>query len=217
MAPRRLRPSRKGSVELNPYYWVNQNQLGKAYFQLGDYPRALKAFNQVTVLEPDIEVGYQNVGNVYLQQGKYQECIPQFQKALQIEPTFSAYSNLGTAYFFLKQYPNATGMFEKAVELNPNETMMVVNLADAYRASGLKDKAAATYQQAISSGYKNLQTNPQDADAMTQMAISYAKTGNANEADSFIRRARAIDKGNVNYIYNEAQINAILGAKKAKR
>ena len=201
------------AFELNPYYWVNQNQLGKAYFQLGDYPKALASFTQVTVLEPDIEVGYENIGNVYLQQGKYEECISYFQKAIQIEPNFSVYSNLGTAYFFLKQFPNATGMFEKAVELNPNDTMMVVNLADAYRASGMSDKATASYQQAISLGFKSLQTNPKDANAMAEMALSYAKTGNSNEADSFIRRARSIDKSNVNYIYNAAQINAVLGRK----
>jgi eukaryotic-like serine/threonine-protein kinase len=201
------------AIDLNPYYWVNQNELGKAYFELGDYPKALKAFEQVTILEPDIEVGYENVGNVYLQQGKYQDCISYFQKALQIEPNSSVYSNLGTAYFFLKQFPNATGAFEKAVELNPNDTMMVVNLADAYRGSGLADKAKATYEQAISLGYKSLQTNPQDASVMSEMALSYAKTGNGNEADDFIRRARAIDKQNVDYVYSTAQINAILGRK----
>ena len=80
------------------------------------------------------------MGNVYLTEGKYEESIPYFQKALAIEPYFSTYSNLGTAYFFLKQYPNAVAMFEKAVALNPNDTMMVVNPADAYRYSNQQDR-----------------------------------------------------------------------------
>ena len=46
---------------------------------------------------------------------------------------------------------------------------------------------------------------------MDQIAVSYAKTGNAQQADNFIRRARAIDKDNVNYIYDEAKIDAVLG------
>ena len=199
------------AISLNPYYWVNQDSLGDAYFQSGDYSKALEAFTQITVLEPNITVGFENVGNVYLQQGKYQECIPYFQKALQIEPNFSTYSNLGTAYFFLKQYPNSADMFEKAVALDPNSTEMMVNLGDAYRAAGEQDKAGTTYQQAISLGYKELTINPQDADVMCQMALAYAKTGNADEATKLIKRVRGIDKGNVTYLYDEARIDALLG------
>jgi len=199
------------AVQLNPYYWVNQDALGKAYFQLGDYPKALASFQQITVLEPDTDVGYENVGNVYLQQGKYQESIPYFQKALQIEPYFSTYSNLGFAYFGLKQFPQAVEMFEKASALAPNETTTTVNLADAYRSAGQKDKAHDTYQHAISLGYKELQTNPQDANVMTQIALAFANIGDAAQAEIFITRARAIDKNSVDYIYSQAEINALLG------
>ena len=199
------------ALQLNPYYWVNQNALGNAYAGRADFPKALQAFQQVTTLEPDVNVGFENVGNVYLQQGKYQESIPYFQKALQIEPSSSAYSNLGTSYFFLKQYSNAVEMFEKAVAVNPNDTDMMVNLADAYRGAGQQDKARAAYQQAIASGFKELQTNPQNAEVMSEMALSYAKIGDAPKAQNFIRQARGIDKNSVNYIYTEAQIDALLG------
>jgi len=199
------------AVQLNSYYWANQNSLGGAYFQLGEYTKALIAYKRVTELEPDVEVGFENVGNVYLQQGKYQESIPYFQKAIQIEPYFTTYSNLGTAYFGLKQYPQAVEMFEKAAALTPNESATAVNLADAYQAAGQKDKARDTYQRAISLGYKELQTNPQDGDVMREMALSYANTGDGQQAETFIGRARAIDKNNVEYIYNQAEIYAILG------
>ena len=199
------------AVQLNPYYWGNQDALGSAYFQLGDYPKALIAFQRITELEPDVDAGYENVGNVYLQQGRYQEAVPYFQKALQIEPYYTTYSNLGTAYFFLKQFPQAVEMFEKAAALTPNETATAVNLADAYRSAGQKDKARDTYQRAISLGYRELQTNPQDADAMSEIALSYANLGDSQQAESFISRARTIDKNNVQYIYNQAEIYALSG------
>lgn len=198
------------AVQLNPYFWNNQDEIGNAYFQLGDYTKALDAFRQITVLAPDIDAGYENMGTVYLREGKYKECIPYYQKALQIEPYWTTYSNLGTAYFFLKQYADAAGTYEKAVALNPNDSEVVVNLADAYRWSGQQDKARQTYQQAISLGYKELQTNPQDAATMAQIALSYAKIGNAQEAQTFIGRARALAASNVDYIYDEAEIDAIL-------
>jgi tetratricopeptide (TPR) repeat protein/TolB-like protein len=199
------------AVQLNPYYWDNQNELGNAYYNVADYPKALEAFKQVTILEPDIGVGYENIGNVFLQQGKYPETIPYYQKALQIEPYFSTYSNLGFAYFSLKQYANAVEVFEKAVRLNRNDTLTFENMADSYRWLGKQDKARAAYQEAISLGYKELQANPRDASVMAQIALSYAKTGDAQQAETYLHRARAIDKSNPNYAYDEAEIHAILG------
>jgi tetratricopeptide (TPR) repeat protein/TolB-like protein len=211
--PHAIEAFQKG-VELNSYFWVNQNALGDTYFRSGDYTKALQAFQQVTVLAPDNSTGYENIGNVYAQQGKYKEAVPYFQKALQIEPFYLAYSNLGTAYFFLKQYPQAAEMFEKAVELNPNDTSMAVNLADSYRFSDQKDKAHATYQQAVSLGYKELQTNPQNSDVMAQVALCYANLGDAQQADAFIKKARAIDKTSLDYVYDQAEIYALLGNSK---
>lgn len=198
------------AIQLNPYFWNNQDEIGSAYFDQGDYAKALDAFRQVTTLAPDIDAGYENIGNIYLRQGKYQDCISYYQKALQIEPYWTTYSNLGTAYFFLKQYANSAAAYEKAVALNPNDSEVVVNLADEYRWAGQQDKARTTYQQAISLGYKELQTNPQSALTMAQIALSYAKIGNAQQANTFIGRARSLAKNNVDYIYDQAEIEAIL-------
>jgi serine/threonine protein kinase/tetratricopeptide (TPR) repeat protein len=199
------------AVQLNPYYWVNENSLGAAYFQMGDYDKALEAFKQVATLEPDVNAGYENSGNVLVQQGKYSEAIPYLQRALQIEPNAGAYSNIGTAYFYLKQYAESAQAFEKAVGLNANDTQLAVNLGDAYRAMGQTDKAHASYQRAISAGYKELQTNPQDTSVLAEVALSYANLGKPQDADTFIARARAQDKKDVNLAYAEVQINALNG------
>ena len=199
------------AVQLNPYYWINENSLGVAYFQVGEYDKALDAFKQVSTLEPDVNAGYENAGNVLVQQAKYSEAVPSLQKALAIEPNAGAYSNLGTAYFFLKQYAESAQAFEKAVALNANDTQLAVNLGDAYRALGQTDKAHAAYQQAISAGYKELQTNPQDTSVLAEVALSYANLGKPQDADTFIARARAQDKKDVNLAYTEVQINALNG------
>jgi eukaryotic-like serine/threonine-protein kinase len=199
------------AVEINPYYWLNYNSLGQVYLNNGDYTKALAAYEKVTQLEPDNVWGYQNVGAVYFSEGKYNECIPAFQKALQLQPTADIYSDLGTAYFYLKRYTDSVTMFEKATELNPNDEINVGNLADAYRWSGQKAKADATYDKAIALAFKDLQVNPRDAAAMQSLALYYAKKGDAANAQDFIRRARAIDRNNVNYIYGEAVVDMLAG------
>jgi serine/threonine-protein kinase len=199
------------AVDLNPYFWVNHNALGDAYFRAGYYPDALQAFQQVSVLAPDISAGYDNMGNVYAAQGKYQEAVPYFKKALEIEPYFSTYSNLGTCYFFLKQYANAVEMFEKAVTFDRADTSMMVNMADSYRFEGKPDRARAAYQQAISLGNRELKTNPKSSDVMAQMALCYANLGEAQQAETYVKRARGIDKTSLDILYYQVQIYALLG------
>ncbi len=122
-----------------------------------------------------------------------------------------AYTDIGTAYFFLKRYAEAAEAFEKAVALSPNDTQLIVNLGDAYRALGQADKAREQYQKAISVGYRELQTNPQDAAVLAEIALSYAKVGNAQDAESFIKRARTEHKDDVDILYKEACVNALIG------
>jgi eukaryotic-like serine/threonine-protein kinase len=197
------------AVELNPYYWSNYNQLGRVYLDIGDNNEALSAFHKVTELEPENAIGYMNIGVVYFSEGKYNDCIPFFEKALKLQPQADLYSNLGTAYFFLKRYEEAVRMFEKAVEMNPNDQENVGNLADAYRWSGHADKAQREYDKAIALAYKELQVNPRRATAMNSLAVYYAKKGDSAQAIQFIRRARGIDPENIQFIYDEAQVQAL--------
>ncbi len=199
------------AIQINPYYWFNFNVLGYTYFQWGDYDKALSAFRRVTELEPDNVYGYENVGGVYLRQGKWNESISFYQKALHLQPHFVAYSNLGTAYFYLKRYHEAARIFEKAAEMNPNDEVVLGNLADAYRWSGQSSRALAAYERAIALAYKELQVNARNASAMQSLALYYAKKGDSMQALDFIRRARSLDRNNVQIIYAEAVVKALAG------
>ncbi len=197
------------AIQINPYYWFNYNSMGIAYSEFGEYAKALNAFRRVAELEPDNSFGYLNLGAVYFQQGKYEECIPFFQKALQIQPYYLTYSNIGTAYFYLKRYGDSVPMFEKAVEMNPNDETLTGNLADAFRWSGQRDKANATYDKAIALAYKELEVNPRNAVIMGELALYYAKKGNAAQALDFIGRARSISQVDLNLIYKQAVVYAL--------
>src|SRR5216684_2197348 len=199
------------AIELNPYYWVNYNYAGQAFSRLGEYDKALASFQRIIELEPDNSFGYLNTGMAYFQQGKYEQCIRFFQKALQIQPHYMTYSNLGTAFFFLKRYAESVPMFEKAVEMNQNDSMLMGNLADAYRWSNQLEKANSTYDRAIALAFKQLQVNPRDANVLDELGLYYANMGNASQALDFMRRARALSAANIDMIYNQAVVFAISG------
>ncbi len=199
------------AIEINPYYWLNYSVLGGAYFKMGNFDEALKTYRKITELEPTNVLGPLNVGAVLFSQGKYEECIQAFEKALEIQPSWEIYSNLGTAYFYLKRQAESVTAFEKAVQLSPNQEVAVGNLADAYRMAGQKEKASATYDKAIVLALKELEVNPRNAASMASLALYYAKRGMANRALDFMRRARAIDENNVEYIYSEAIVRTLAG------
>jgi serine/threonine protein kinase/tetratricopeptide (TPR) repeat protein len=201
----------QNAVKANPYFWMNHNALGGAYLESGETAKGRAAFQKVTELATDNPIGYENIGGTYYRDGQWGEAIPYFQKALSLAPSPFTYSNLGTAYFFLKNYDESTKMFEKAVEMSPNDEQLLGNLADAYRWSGHSDRAAATYDKAIARAFQELQVNPRSASTMSDLALYYAKKGDARNALQYIQQARSIKPGDVQIIYWEVQVRVLIG------
>ncbi|HEY6293086.1 MAG TPA: tetratricopeptide repeat protein [Terriglobia bacterium] len=199
------------AIKLSPYFPDNYQMLGDAYLDMEENEKALSAYQRLTELEPDNVAGYNSVGAAYCQAGQWNKAIDQFQKALEVRPSSYAYSNLGLAYFYLQRYAEAVSMFEKAVEMKPDEATAVGNLADAYRWSGQKDKAAATYDRAIGLANQELQVNARDPEVMGDLALYYAKRGDAGQAAILIRRARALNPASAELIYADAVVRALAG------
>ena len=87
--PKRLRRFQKAISNSIPYYWVNQDSLGRCVLSSpATTHKALESFHAITGARAKHRtVGFAECGNVYLQQGKYAGVrFPYLQKALQIEP-----------------------------------------------------------------------------------------------------------------------------------
>jgi tetratricopeptide (TPR) repeat protein len=183
--------------------------LGRTLYRYGENEQALKIFHRVTELAPSNMQGWANTGNIYYRLGKWNEAIAAYQKALELQRSDVLYSNLGTSYFFLGRYDEARTNFEKAVEMSPHRADLAGNLADCYRWLGERDKANATYDHAISLAYQSLQTNPRDAKTLGYLGLFYAKKGDTTNGLDFIQRAREVDPTDVNFLYEQAVINAL--------
>ncbi len=197
------------AIRINPYLWWNFNSLAVAYFRLGDNQRSLEAFRQVTVLEPDMATGWANLGAAYYRLGNWTECVEALKKAIAKQDMADFDSHLGTAYFFLGRYDESVGLFEEAVQKEPKNPCYRANLGDAYRWSGKRDKASETYDEAIRLAYQNLDTNPNDTDALGCLASAYAKKGDDADARSKIQQALTIKPADPSLLDLEAEIHAI--------
>jgi tetratricopeptide (TPR) repeat protein len=104
---------------------------------------------------------------------------------------------MGTLYFFQQRYADALNMYKGAIDLGEDlgesEVIIRLNLADSYRYTpGNQQKALEAYRRAIQLAQKNLESDPQDADVLSYLAICYAKSGDSKNALAKISEARRL-------------------------
>jgi serine/threonine protein kinase/tetratricopeptide (TPR) repeat protein len=199
----------QNAVAANPYFWANHVALGDAYFKRGDTAKAAAEYQKVPELAPDSPLAYENIGALYLRQGKWSEAIPQLQKSLALAPDADTYSNLGTAYFFLRRYEEAAKMYEKSVQTTSGDEVLWGNLGDSYRCLGQTEKAQAAYKKAIV--FAKMGSDAQSAAVQGDIGLLYAKIGDQAQAVQYTRLARARAPSDVNLMYSEGQVYALLG------
>ncbi|MBW2196215.1 MAG: tetratricopeptide repeat protein, partial [Deltaproteobacteria bacterium] len=96
------------------------DNLGKSYLQIGHFDKALRTFDILADLRPDLEGGLIGKGLVYHTMGKYGKAIAAFKEALGIRSeSASAYYNLACAFARGGFLEKARAALAKAVELNP--------------------------------------------------------------------------------------------------
>ena len=202
----------KKAVELRPGDWTSANAIGTFYFRRGRYEEAVANFRRVTELAPDNSSGYTNMGAVYWMQGQYRNAAASMERSLALRPTASAYSNLGTLYFFMDRCAEAVPLMEKAVALRPKDEHNQGNLADVYACIPAdKGKAISAYQRAIQLGEEHLAVNPNDASALSRVALYYARLNKNAQALPRIEKARKLAPANREVCWHAALVYELGG------
>jgi len=125
------------------------SELGTAYFIQKNYAEAEKAYLQAISKHPDYGTALISLGRLRIAEKNFDGAIEALAQAVKVQPT-SAQANyfLGEAYLQIKKGSLAVGYLNEAIKLDP------VGMADAhlrlavlYNAVGMKDKAAAEYEQ----------------------------------------------------------------------
>jgi serine/threonine-protein kinase len=181
----------KQAIAARPDFWLPYNQAGAFYYRAGQHEQAERMFAMVAALIPDATLGHENQGALALSLGRYDEAEKALRRAINIQPSPAAYSNLGFCYFLRRQYADAVPWFEKATELQPKDDKLWRNLGDAYgRVPALASKSATVYGRAITLAQQRLALNPRSADALSALALYYAKAGDRANALANARKAQ---------------------------
>ena len=129
-----------------------------------------------------------------------------------IEPSYQGYNNLGALEFLLGRYTQSIAAYEKAVRLTPDQYLLWANLGDAYRwGPGTRPQSREAYEKAVGLASRELRLNPQSARIHGTLALCHAKLARNREAKSHLDRARRLDPGRLQTLYQAAVVENLTG------
>ena len=104
----------------HPYCEVAWLQIGKEYFNLKDYEKALTAFDFAIISDEYFVGAYMEKGKVLEKLKRHQEAIENYMVTLELDdPMAYAYLRIGKCYEKLKLQKEALAFYEKAVDEDP--------------------------------------------------------------------------------------------------
>ena len=121
-------------------------ELGTVHLLQKSNGEAEKAYQRAAEIRPSFFLGVLNLGRVRVSQKKYDEAIDPLTRATELQPQ-SAEANflLGESYLQIKKGSKAVGYLSEAARLGRADAHL--RLGVLYNAAGLKDRAAAEYEQ----------------------------------------------------------------------
>ena len=139
-------------VSEDPKDFVAWTELGTVRFKQEKLAEAEKSYSQALSQRPTFAIALLNLGRVRIAQKQFDAAIDVLTRAVEAEPrSADAHLLLGEAYLQSKKGSKAVLHFTEALKLDP------VGMADAhlrmaalYHAAGMKDKAAAEYEEFLS-------------------------------------------------------------------
>lgn len=175
-------------LDKNPYSEVAWHQVGKQYFDLKMFEKALAAFEFAIISDDHFIGAYLEKGKVLEKLGRYNEAIENYQITLKLDdPTSFAYLRLGKCFEKLGLDDNAIKYFKQCVKEDPLLDKGWLSIVNYYL-------TRLDYQNALSFIEKATEI---DADN----ALYWKKYATINKQLNFIEEAeygyrRAIELGN---------------------
>jgi cellulose synthase operon protein C len=165
-------------------------------FRSGDAERAATLAHAVLLKDAGSVRAHLILGVIAAQRNNWQEAGTHFEAVVRLAPEDpQGYFYLGQAYLYQQKWEAAAKYFGAALEKNhPDRNRVLLELAVAQNEAGHPSQALTSLRQAsISSG-------PYAAQYFALTAYAEAKVSQPAEAIQAIRRARALDAANPQYV-----------------
>ncbi|MDZ7637667.1 MAG: tetratricopeptide repeat protein [Bryobacterales bacterium] len=176
-----------------------------ALMQKGDFPSAIKAWEEALSMEPGDVAALSNLGTVYSSIGRHDDAAAQFRKALDADPqNYKTQSNLGVALARLGKTAEAIGHLRKSLELNAGEVQTYTALGSVLSNLERYPEARALIEQA-------LEIDPLSTDALNNLGGIFARQGDFAAAIPQFQKALTVDARSPVTLLNLGRAQAATG------
>lgn len=145
-------------------FWA---KLGEAYDVGGRNEEAANAYQQATILKPDVAGNFNNLGNVLARAGKIEEARAAYTKSAELDPpnAATAWRNFGISLYNANRLPDAVEPLKKAVEIDPKNAqswyLLGASLVSKMTAKKVGDKEEVQFAPGTIEAYqKALELDP---------------------------------------------------------
>lgn len=165
------------------------NDQGFAYFDKGNYEKAIESFLKYVekVDAQDVDVLFY-LGMAYAHMNKHDEAIDYLKKAEQLDGNDpDIISELSSCLVKAEKYEEAIGYLKKAIEIKPEISNNYFLLGTAYEKAGNSEEAIDMYR-------KSIELNPRDPLLYHALGFMYESTGKHRDAMACFKKAMEVEK-----------------------
>jgi len=174
------------------------NWRGRAYFDLGEYDRAIAELSEAIRLDPKRAIAYAVRGIAYTKRTDYDRAIADLEQAMQLDPKSAtadyyttnlveAYGRRGLAFEGNRDFDRALADYDQAIRILPNDAI------GAYRQRGLIYRTKGDYDRAIADLNQVIRIKPGDIIAYVGRATAYGQKGDYDRAMADFDQAFRLD------------------------
>ncbi|MEZ5013005.1 MAG: tetratricopeptide repeat protein [Chitinophagales bacterium] len=183
--------SRKGNdtVQLERVYID-----GCKYLALGDYDKAVHAFEDVLRIDPHNAAANYQLGSIYYNFGNFNDALGFLEQAVQYDYTNTYYLELyAKVLMFGAKYSDAINILNDLLKLDPDNYETYYRLGDCYEKMGKMNDALHVYE--------NMEKQSGDVEsAAFELQRLYARMEDYGNAVKQVERLLAIDATNPKYL-----------------
>lgn len=146
-----------GYIEKDPYSEIAWHQLGRQYFTLKNYKKALEAFDYAILVDSDFIGAHLEKAKTLEELQRYKEAIEFYHATMELDtPTSFAYLRIGKCYEKLENKKLAIDFYNKTVNEDPLLDKGWLALTDIYMQDKQYQKALYYIKKALSIDEENV-------------------------------------------------------------